>query len=212
MNPDEETPATTTRRPLDQPKSEQTIRLLNFAANDPAQPGVALAEVLAEADWPGATPEREDTLHETFHLDEARPHEMEAGAFVLVSSRKETSEPAGRSLTERERTPGYPTAHAATYAAHLAALGGAFLSVVTAALQAAPDDEVAHIYRGMACRALKDWHRRGPRGRARDSRRRGGESWRAIFPRGMRAELARASPGRSCAERVGKTDEGDLPA
>jgi hypothetical protein len=204
MNPDEETPATTTRRPLDQPKSEQTIRLLNFAANDPAQPGVALAEVLVEADWPGATPEREDTLHETFHLDEARPHEMEAGAFVLVSSRKETSEPAGRSLTERERTPGYPTAHAATYAAHLAALGGAFLSVVTAALQAAPDDEAAHIYRGMACRALKDWHAEV---HAVEREILGEED-------GDGASLADLlKHARTIlVERVGKTDEGDLPA
>jgi hypothetical protein len=200
MNPDEETPATTTRRPLDQPKSEQTIRLLNFAANDPAQPGVALAEVLAEADWP----EREDTLHETFRLDEARPHEMEAGAFVLVSSRKETSEPAGRSLTERERTPGYPTAHAATYAAHLAALGGAFLSVVTAALQAAPDDEAAHIYRGMACRALKDWHAEV---HAVEREILGEED-------GDGASLADLlKHARTIlVERVGKTDEGDLPA
>jgi hypothetical protein len=208
MNPDEETPATTTRRPLDQPKSEQTIRLLNFAANDPAQPGVALAEVLAEADWP----EREDTLHETFRLDEARPHEMEAGAFVLVSSRKETSEPAGRSLTERERTPGYPTAHAATYAAHLAALGGAFLSVVTAALQAAPDDEAAHIYRGMACRALKDWHpevhavEREIFGDPEDEKDEDDDAlgaFKLAFIEAMR---------RRVAEVVGKTPEGDLPA
>lgn len=209
MNPDEETPATA-RGPLAQPQSEQTIRLLNFHPDEPATTNAVLAEVDARATWPSTG--RLDTLREIFSFDHARDHEAGDGAYVLVSRRHEMSEPTGREASEGERTPGYPTAHAATYAAHLAALGGAFLSVVTAALQTAPDDEAAHIYRGMACRALQDWHaevhaiEREMLGDPEDEQKAQDEALDA-FKRAFIGAMQRRA-----AEAAGKTPEGDLPA